>query len=250
MIIGIIALHDVNIPWLKAVGELCKPLLVIQKPRSMEFKDIVKDYFVVGEKLGFGKARRLSMIISSQLDSKCVVTDGDGQYPPTSIEKFVEKMSTMEDDVLIPQRTNRRVMVKYGDRVLDRGEFERFESYCVLEYLRTPNLPDNLDAQPGMFGFKSKVVDKILPNDNEWLADWEITAKALKNTRVAFLPLMIDPTVQGVTLFSPDDQKAKLGKIRRILGKPLLQVYERYEANIRIEERRILRAWLSETEAD
>ena len=156
MIIGIIALREVNLGWLRLLSDGYRCLLVLQEPSNMDFQRHAESYFVVPHRLGLGGARRLSMLLCGELDPLCIVTDGDGQYPLESIVTFAHALSTTEDEVLIGQRKNRVLWIGKEGSLLDRREFEKFENHCALRHLGRPDLPVTMDLQPGLFGFRSE----------------------------------------------------------------------------------------------
>ncbi len=239
MILGAMSKDPVNLEWLKAVSKVYRTLLVIDAPKDSEFTRVVPDYFVTSSRLGFGRARRLSMILCSQLDRLCIVTDGDGQYPPESIEEIGKKLESTGRDALIPERTNREVWVKHGHSILDRTEFEKFESYCAQEFLGR-SVP--IDMQPGLFAFKSQVVEKILPTDNGWLADWEISLKIIENLSFEVVKTRIDPLPQRESRVELTDVETKLRRIQKTTGISLSKVYRDHETEFKPEEGAFLRA--------
>jgi hypothetical protein len=236
LIVGIIALGEVNLGWLKLLSGRYRCLLVVQEPGSMDFQSHAESYFVVPHRLGLGGARRLSMLLCGELEPLCIVTDGDGQYPLESIVKFAHALSTTEDEVLIGQRKNRVLWIDKEGSLLDRREFEKFENHCALRYLDRPDLPVTTDLQPGLFGFRSSVLGKILPDDRGWLADWQISINAIRRTKFGLVEVGTDPVVQQTTTITLKDEAAKLRRIQAMIGVSLSDIFDDYRENIEPRE--------------
>jgi hypothetical protein len=248
MMLGAIALGEVNLEWLQGLPRTLRRLVVMQEPQGTEFQTYVDSYLVTARRLGFGGARRLSMIICSQLDELCIVTDGDGQYPTDSIAKFASVLSTTEEEVLIAQRTNRALWMKAGAEIVDRREFEKFENRCALRYLNRSDLPVDMDMQPGLFGFKSGIVEKILPADSGWLADWEITLNAVTKTKFGLVNLETNSRVQEKSTMTFDDQEEKFRRLRKLAGVSLMDVFREHERMLKPKEAEIILALISRVE--
>jgi hypothetical protein len=176
------------------------------------------------------------MLLCGELDPLCIVTDGDGQYPLESIARFARELSTTGNEVLIGQRKNRVLWISRGKIRLDRREFEKFENHCALKYLDRLDLPVSLDLQPGLFGFRSSVLDKILPDDPGWLADWQISINAIRHTKFGLVDVETDPIVQQTTTITLRDQTAKLRRLQAVTGLSLSDVFDDYRANIKPRE--------------
>ena len=245
MILGAIALRRVNLNWLRQVGEALHCLVVIQKPVNMRFNKYADYYFVSHRDFGFGTARALSMELCSQLDTKCIVTDGDGQYPPSSISKFAKALSATTKQVLIPQRTNRSVWIRVEGSMVDRSEIEDFENYCALRDIGGIRVPANFDLQPGLLGFKSSVLPLIRPDDPGWLADWEISLKVIKHTKFGTIALETDSKIQEATTFTLRHEVEKLRKMQSHLHSSLSRIYREYEKRFEPKQKSLLRKLVS-----
>lgn len=241
MIVGAIALRRANLDWLRALRSKSACLLVIQEPEDQKHRQCADFYFESSRELGFGRARRISMLLSSQLDANCVVADGDGEYAPESVMGLAELLSKSDADVLIPQRSDRVGFVRQGGRALDRMRFEKFEALCALDYLGKPWLPPEIDLQPGMFAFRSRVVQKILPEDDGWLADWEIAVRAISSVKCEFPSVSIAPRPETPSTYTWEGQVMKLSSMQRFVGFPLSEALARHEGSVGQPERDVLR---------
>jgi hypothetical protein len=248
VILGAIGLRRVNLNWLRQVGEALPCLVVIQRPANMRFIKYADYYFVSRRDLGFGTARALSMELCSKLDTKCIVTDGDGQYPHSSISKFAKALSATTKEVLIPQRTNRSVWIRVEGSMVDRSEIEDFENYCALRDLGGFRVPTNFDMQPGLFGFKSSVLPLIRPDEPGWLADWEIGLKVIRHTKFATIPLDTEPKIQEVTTFTLRDEVEKLRKMQSHLHSSLSRICREYEKRFEPKQKGLLRKLVSDAQ--
>lgn len=86
--------------------------------------------------------------------------------------------------------------MKFKGQSLDRIQFELLESLCALELLKSEDFDQKFDAQPGLFGFKSSIVNEILPKDSGWITDFEITLNAIIKTNYALINVPINEQAQ------------------------------------------------------
>ena len=217
--VSIISLKTINISWLREVREQMKDtlLIIFDIPKDTHFTKYCDHYLINPKKMGFGKARRLSMLLGSELNEYCVVTDGDGQYPLESLIKIKKEILKGKSEVIIPQRMNKQLIVNLSGKTYDRRQFELLENLCLLSILKNDSVSYSFDSQPGLFAFKSSIVEKILPDDTGWLADWEITMKAIRNTKYSFLDLMISPQIQEKSVFRWRSQIEKFYQISQLV---------------------------------
>lgn len=237
-----------NRKWLENISsELdCKILGLIDNFEDFSFMEYCDYIFSKKEgSLGFGKSRRISMKLGSELEKYCIITDGDGQYPIGSIKKAIDYILSNSVDVVIPQRKNKKLVLEKNSKILNRTPFEKLESIFALEEVNIEDLPKNIDAQPGLFAFKSSIVEKLLPKESGWLADWEITVNALKSTNYKLLPLSIDPSVQSESSFTWDNQLRKLRRFRKITDFNLKEVYHKNIEIFEEQEKKIIEEALS-----
>ncbi len=187
--------------------------LIIDEPENRDF-EVYCDHFLINKKrIGFGKARKLSLLLASEFSEYCIVTDGDGQYPIESIKQVLEELYLNKFEVIIPQRINKKLLLNFSGTLIDRNGFELLENLCALEmFKKKSNII--IDVQPGMFGFKSSIIQKILPEDNEWLADFEITTKAINDTNYQLINVPINEEIQLSTSFS---LKSQINKIKNLI---------------------------------
>jgi hypothetical protein len=227
--ISIIAYKTINLDWLKELRESINAhiIIIIDDPEDNNFKQYCESYLINSHSIGFGKARRLSMMLGSEYCEYCITTDGDGQYPIKSIEKLIKTLTEKNTDIVIPQRIKRKVELNYKSKKIDRRQFEKLETLCALEILKNKQLDINLDTQPGMFGFRSSIINKIIPDDSGWLADFEITIKALKETNYILIYLPIDIEVQCKTNFTIKSQIKKLKRIKNIFKIDIKRIFEK-----------------------
>ena len=239
-VIAIMGLHNINQNWLNDLQKeipSAKYILIIDEPH-ISWKKLKYDHcFVSQKRQGFGGSRKTSMLLASRFGSFCVVTDGDGQYYPETIKEILSRLITLKKEIIIPQRMNRKLLVNIDGEIIDRSSIELFETLCALELINDKHIPSNLDSQPGLFAFHSKILSKILPDDNNWLADLEITVKAIKQTRYELLPISIDQNKQKVTSFSWEEQKKKFKRLSQLLGtKRLWKIYEKNKNLLNLPE--------------
>jgi hypothetical protein len=249
--IGIIAYKTVNIAWLKQLSEKLDAHIVvcIGKPQTYEFSEYCNSYLLNRERISFGKNRKLSMILASELGEECIVTDGDGQYSVDSIKKVANELLKDEFEAIIPQRINRMLILRIGDQVYDRSQLELFENLCIFDQINKKGLDfSKIDLQPGMFGFKGSICKKILPYESDWLTDLDISIKVINKTKYKMLPLSIDEKVQEKSLFSIKDQKIKFLKLSDIFDVNLREVFIKHEKKINIKERKLIKNIIDEIE--
>lgn len=249
VIVGVMGFRRLNLEWLQSLKGFCRTLLlVIEQPEDRKFEEYVDISLVGRQRLGFGKARHLLMAVCSTLDSECIIVDGDGQHPAPSIKNIMQLLAEGDSEVIIPQRTNRSLQLEVDGKALDRSEFERFETFCALDYLKKPGLPENLDMQPGMFAFKAKVAPLIFPTDDGWLADWEITLRAVSYTSFSLVNVVTNPMAQKASAFKADDQIAKFRRIQTFTGHSLTETFTKHELQLRPRERAIIKTLVGSAE--
>ncbi len=226
--IALIAYKEVNLTWLKKLKENFKATIILSfdEPKSWIFTKFCDNFLVNSQHLGFGKNRRMSMLLASEFGEYCLITDGDGQFPMPSLEKVLDILQSDHWDVVIPQRQNRSLKMEYNGKIVDRINFERLEAICAKKVLNKNDLGDNFDAQPGLYGFKRNCVHSILPKDKDWLADFEITINAIQKTKHVFTNVEIDEMVQEKTTFSIDNQLKKFERIARCYNINIGEIYE------------------------
>lgn len=208
-------------------------VLVLDEPERTPPPEYADETLVSRSRLGFGGARRVSMLLAGEFGTDCLVVDGDGQHPPAALASLFNTLAATDSAVVIPQRRNRCLRVdRDGDR-FDRTPFERLETICAFVAAGVESELDiEFDAQPGAFGFRSAAVGDLLPTDDGWLADWEITVRALELGSYETVDIETEPDAQEETSFSWDDQRRKLTAIDERLreaGRDGVQpVYERH----------------------
>ncbi|MHA1688806.1 MAG: hypothetical protein ACTSYC_12815 [Promethearchaeota archaeon] len=228
LVISLIAYKDVNLEWLKTLKKNLDAAIIISfdEPNDLNFTQFCDSYLINESRLGFGKNRRISMILAREFGEYCIITDGDGQFPLDSLKMVMKLLLQDKWDVIIPQRKNRNLKMKYQDKILNRLPFEQFEATCALKILNNNELNSNFDAQPGLYGFKNEITNLILPNDKDWLADFEITLKAIQLTKYRLIDVEINHSVQEITHFSIEDQLKKLKRIATCYKLDLKKIYE------------------------
>lgn len=145
--IGLIAHRALAEQWAQAVAETAEGKLVLvasELPDSVstEFIDLLLES---NDRLGFGKARRLSMLLAGELGEYCVVTDGDGQYAVPELRRLQERLIESDADAVIPQRTSRAVWMTVDGERVSREPFERLETLCAGRVAGV-DLPRSFDA--------------------------------------------------------------------------------------------------------
>ncbi|USZ71828.1 glycosyltransferase family 2 protein [Natronosalvus halobius] len=230
-VVAAMAYERPNEAWAKRVGDVldARFVLVLDAPEDPTAPEYADSTLVSRSRLGFGRARRTSMRLAAELGDPCLVTDGDGQYPPSALARIFDRLEETGADVVIPQRRARSVWMEVnGDRV-DRLPFERLETLCAFEAAgpdATADLDPTFDCQPGAFGFRAEAVPDALPTDSGWLADWEITVRALESARYATVDVSTTAGPQEETVFEWDDQCAKFERIDDFLDRGVRAVYE------------------------
>jgi len=245
--IALIAYKNINLDWLKLLKKKLNARIVISfdEPENLDFTQFCDNYLINDSRLGFGKNRRMSMILARELGEYCMITDGDGQFPLNSLEIVKELLFQDKWEIIIPQRKNRNLKMKYQDKILNRLPFEQFEAACAIKILNNPNLTLDFDAQPGLYGFKSEITELILPEDKNWLADFEITLKAIRYATFRFADVEIDHSVQEITHFSIEDQLKKLKRIAKCFNLDLTKVYHETQNLFPNFEKKIMKEILS-----
>jgi len=240
--IVVMAHERINIEWLKELRKQINAdfLAVVDAPKNTRFKHYCEHYLINAQALGFGKARRVSMLLGSEFGRYCIVTDGDGQYPAESVFQVSEELLGRKWEIVIPQRINRKLFVRYQNKILDRTQFELLENLCALSLVPDQNFSPDFDVQPGMIAFKSSIVRRILPNDIEWLADLEVIVNAIRRTRYHPLPVIISPEAQGRSTFSWDAQVRKFMRLSDYLGSDLKEIYDKNYSLFKNPEKQII----------
>jgi len=186
------------------------------------------------------------MLLASEFSKFCIVTDGDGQYPLESIQKLKSKISKNTHDVVIPQRINKKILIEYNNMFLNREQFELLETLCALDIIKNTKLNYDLDAQPGMFGFRSSRIQDIIPKNSGWLTDFEITVNAILKTNYCFLSLYIDEFAQEITTFSIKDQIEKFKRLIEIHNLDLNIIFKNNKNLFKNPEKELIEKILKE----
>lgn len=227
--VGLIAYPSPPDSWIREVAATVSGdflLIVSDSPDGFEapYADVLVDS---SNQIGFGRARRLSMILASEFGVSCVVADGDGQYTAASVRSIEQRLTSTDADVVIPQRESRSVWIEHNGDQFSRKPFERLETLCAAQAAGV-ELQSDFDCQPGGFGFQRDVLADILPA-GDWLADWEITVKTLQNCHYETISVTVNEDEQHETTFEWDNQIRKLERIRHF-GVDVAAVYEQNEA--------------------
>ncbi|SIR82285.1 glycosyltransferase family protein [Natronorubrum thiooxidans] len=212
-VVAAMAYGEPNTDWARQVATTLDAsfVLVLDEPDRPSLPEYADRMLVSRSRLGFGGARRVSMLLASEFGSDCLVVDGDGQHPPAALERILERLAATDADVVIPQRQNQSLWLDRDGERLDRWPFERLETLCAFAAADIDAEPDSeFDAQPGAFGFRSAVGPSLVPSDDGWLADWEITVRALERGSYETIEITTTPSVQEETTFSWADQRRKL----------------------------------------
>lgn len=150
---------------------------------------------------------------------------------------------------MIAQPTNRTLWISIGQDRVDRGEIEDFESYCALRDFEKDGIPVHLDMQPGLLGFKSSILNQIIPIENNWLVDWHISLAAIRKTSYGTVMVESDTRVQQTTI-KVEDQVERFRLLQRYLqskGSSLSRVYKEYEERFEPRQKIILKKLVSKT---
>lgn len=204
-------------------------VLVLDDPVESTAPAYADSTLVSSQRLGFGSARRTAMVLAAEFGDTCLVVDGDGQHPPAALARIFDRLEETGADVVVPQRRTRTVWLDRDGERIDRRPFERLEALCAWAAADVNATPDpSFDCQPGAFGFRSAAVGDLLPTDDAWLADWEITVRALESNEYATVDIPTVDEAQDDTTFGWADQQRKLERIDDSLEEGIRSVYDRH----------------------
>jgi len=242
--VGLIAYPEPNEAWAETVASTAAGdlVLVVSDPPDDLTAPYADTVLRTADRLGFGRSRRLSMIVASEFGDECVVADGDGQYVASEIPRIQDRLREGSADVIIPQRETRVVRMEVDGEWVSRTGFERLETLCAGRAAGV-DLDPSFDCQPGGFGFDSDALPAILP-ESDWLADWEITVSALRSGDYETIDVAVTEEAQAETTFTWDDQLAKLRRIDALMDDSVRSVFERNREAFDDEERRLIRTAL------
>ena len=220
-------------------------ILVISDPPSHAAPEYADSTLITENKLGFGGARRMSMLLAAEFGNKCLVTDGDGQYPLAAIQQIQSRLEESSAEIIIPQRKSRVIWLDRQGKRIDRLPFERFETICASEYLGV-DIDSSFDAQPGAFGFRKQVLSDILPTGDDWLADWEITVNALESCKYETVEVSTNTESQDETSFTWEDQIQKFRRLHEYLEADIQTVFRSNWGRFDLTERELIEDMLNE----
>jgi len=255
-VVAAMAYGEPNADWAErtATGLDAAFVLVLDEPESPSPPEYADETLVSRSRLGFGGARRVSMLLAGEFGTSCVVVDGDGQHPPAALDAIFDRLATTDADVVVPQRRTRRLWIDRDGERFDRTPFERLEALCAFVAAGAESeAAVDFDAQPGAFGFRSAAVAALLPHDDGWLADWEITVRALELGSYETVAIETRSEAQEETSFSWDDQCRKLTAIDERLHEAghdgVSSVYDRHRNEFDRDARSLIDDALEETHA-
>lgn len=246
--VGLIAYPAPDEAWAETVASTADGdlVLVVSDPPDTFSAPYADSVLRTADRIGFGRSRRLSMILTGEFGEKCVVTDGDGQYVASEIGRIQRRLRETDADVVIPQRESRTIWMEYDGEWVSRTGFERLETLCAGQAAGV-DLDPSFDCQPGGFGFDRRVLPGLLPT-SDWLADWEITVAALSAHEYETIDIAVSEEAQEETTFSWDDQIAKLRRITAIADVNVREVFDRHRDAFDSEQRRLIDAALNTRE--
>lgn len=248
--VGLIAYPEPDEAWARDVADAVEGdlLLVVSDPPDDFTAPYADAVFRTRDRLGFGRSRRLSMVLTGELGDSCVVADGDGQYVASEIRRIQERLEESDADAIIPQRTSRRVRVEFDGEWVSRSGFERLEALCAARAAGV-EIDPSFDCQPGGFGFDRRTLPDILPNA-DWLADWEITVRILESYDYETLDVEVNDESQAETTFTWDDQLSKLRRIEERIGTTVELVFEANSGVFDDGQRDLIRTALTQLERE
>lgn len=157
--------------------------------------------FLIKNIVNKGKGYSLSVGFrkSIELNSDFTITlDADLQHPPEYIPKILEKLK--ENDVVIGNRLN-----DFKNMPLQRILSNKLTS--TLLTLKTRN--KIVDSQCGFRGYRTKILNSIIPEFTGFEAESEIIVKAARNNyKIDFVSI---PTIYG-------NEKSKMKSVQAITG--------------------------------
>ena len=148
---------------------------------------------------GKGYSLSIGFRKSIELNSDFTITlDADLQHPPEYIPKFLDKLK--ENDVVIGNRLN-----DFKNMPLQRILSNKLTS--ALLTLKTKN--KIVDSQCGFRGYRTKILNSIVPKFSGFEAESEIIVKAARNNyQIDFVSI---PTIYG-------NEKSKMRAVQAITG--------------------------------
>ncbi|WP_418286817.1 hypothetical protein [Halorubrum sp. DTA46] len=248
--VGLIAYPVPDEAWAREVAETAEGdlVLVVSDPPESFDAPYADSVLRTKDRLGFGRSRRLSMVLAGELGDTCVVADGDGQYVASEIRRIQRRLRESDADVIIPQRTSRTVRVKLEDEWVSRAGFERLETLCAGRAAGV-DVDPSFDCQPGGFGFDRRALPEILP-ESDWLADWEITVRVLASYDYETLDVDVNDEAQAETTFTWADQLSKLRRLEERLETSVESVFDAHLGAFDDGQRALIRTALTQLEGD